>query len=192
MRKASLQRKTGETDISVTINLDGSKQSTIDTGIGFLDHMLTLFTFHGGFDLDATCKADLHVDSHHTMEDVGLTLGQAFRKALGPEPKITRYAFSFAPTDECMSRSVVYVSGRPYLVYICSYAHERLGDLETETVKEFFKAFVQESKINLHIVNLFGENTHHKIESIFKSWSRALAEACTEIQGGVPSTKGVL
>jgi imidazoleglycerol-phosphate dehydratase len=192
IRKASVHRKTSETEVSVTLDLDGSKKSEIDTGIGFMDHMLTLFAFHGRFDLELTCKGDLQVDSHHTMEDVGLALGQTFRKALGPQPRITRFAFSFVPMDESLSRTVIDISGRPYLVFVCTFGQERLGELETETVKEFFKAFAQESKINLHIVNLFGENDHHKIESIFKSFGRALSEGCREVQGGVPSTKGVL
>ena len=192
MRKATVYRKTSETEVSVMLDLDGSKKSAIDTGIGFMDHMLALFSFHGGFDLELTCKGDLNVDSHHTMEDVGLALGQVFRKALGPDPRITRYAFSFVPMDESLSRTVIDISGRPYIVFICTFEQERLGELETETIKEFFKAFAQESKINLHIVNLFGENNHHKVESIFKSFGRALSEGCREVQGGVPSTKGVL
>ena len=192
MRKAKVKRKTKETDVSVTINLDGSKKSAIDTGIGFLDHMLTLFAFHGGFDLEVTCTGDLQVDCHHTVEDIGITLGTAFREAIGTDPVIDRYGSSFVPMDECLTRSVVDISGRPYLVFNCTFAQENAGELETETVKEFFRGFVQESRITLHIENFYGENTHHIIESIFKSFARSLAGGCREAKNGVPSTKGTL
>ena len=192
MRKATVNRKTKETKVTVTINLDGSQKSKIDTGIGFLDHMLTLFAFHSWLDLEITCTGDREVDCHHTVEDIGLTLGQAYRQALGTEPVINRYGSSFVPMDESLTRSIVDISGRSYLVFNCSFSKEKAGSLETETVKEFFKAFAQESRINLHIENLYGENTHHKIESIFKSCARSLAEGCRQAKGGIPSTKGAL
>ena len=192
MRSAEVTRKTNETDIAVKINLDGAGKYKINTGIGFFDHMLSLVAFHGGFDIEITCKGDLNIDCHHTVEDVGLTLGMAFRKALGRDPVISRYGNSIVPMDDSLSQAVVDISGRPYLVFKCEFQNEKAGELETETVKEFFKSFVQESRINLHIENRYGENTHHVIESIFKSFARSLSEASRKAIGGVPSSKGTL
>lgn len=192
MRSAEVTRKTNETDIAVKINLDGAGKYKINTGIGFFDHMLSLVAFHGSFDIEITCKGDLNIDCHHTVEDVGLTLGRAFRKALGNDPVISRYGNSVVPMDDSLSQAVVDISGRPYLVFKCEFQNEKAGELETETVKEFFKSFVQESRINLHIENRYGENTHHVIESIFKSFARSLSEASRKAIGGVPSTKGTL
>ena len=192
MRTATVERQTKETTVTVTINIDGSKKISINTGIGLFDHMLTLFAFHGGLDLEVSCTGDLHVDCHHTVEDVGLALGQAFRQALGANPVIKRYGRSYIPMDESLSRAVVDVSDRPYLVFKISFTQYKVGELETETVKEFFKAFVQESRITLHIETLYGENNHHIVESVFKSFAKALCEACRMVKGEIPSTKGVL
>jgi len=192
MRTASEVRETKETRVSVTFNIDGSGKSSIDTGIGFFNHMLTLFAFHGSIDLDIACKGDLDVDCHHTVEDIGLALGKAVRKALGDNPSIRRYGCSYVPMDDALSRTVVDISGRPYLVFNCRFPCEKTGELETETVKEFFRAFAFEARINLHMETLYGENTHHLLESLFKSFGRALSDAAAESGAGVPSTKGVL
>lgn len=192
MRIGKAKRKTNETDITIKINLDGAGKYKINTGIGFFDHMLSLVAFHAGFDIEITCNGDLNIDCHHTVEDVGLTLGKAFRMALGDDPVINRYGNSIVPMDDSLSQTVVDISGRPYLVFKCEFQNEKAGELETETVKEFFKSFVQESRINLHIENRYGENTHHVIESVFKSFARSLSEASRKAIGGVPSSKGVL
>lgn len=192
MRQATITRETKETKVSVTVNLDGSRHCAVDTGIGFFDHMLGLFGFHAGFDLEIKAQGDLEVDTHHTVEDVGLTLGQAFRKAFGERPAIRRFGFAFVPMEETLSRVVVDISGRPYLMYRCAVPNKDLGSFETETVREFFRAFSQEARMNLHIETLYGENTHHIIESVFKSCARAVADAVRIVEGGVASTKGVI
>ncbi|ORX23868.1 imidazoleglycerol-phosphate dehydratase [Thermoanaerobacterium sp. PSU-2] len=194
MREAEIRRKTNETDVYVKINIDGKGNSSIDTGIGFLDHMLTLFSKHGLFDLQVVAKGDLHVDTHHTVEDVGITLGQAFLKALGDKMSIKRYSVSYVPMDEALLRTVIDISGRPYLYYKLRLGSTLLGNFETETVEDFFRAFAFNSLITLHVEMLHGRNTHHIIEGAFKSLGRALDEA-TKIDDrvdGVPSTKGSL
>jgi len=192
MRTATIMRKTKETDFTVSIDLDGTKNCSCKTGISFFNHMLTLFAFHAGFDLAIVGNNDLEIDAHHTVEDVGLTLGQAFRKALGDELEINRFGESIVPMDESLSHVVIDISGRPYLIFQAEFKQPVVGDMETELIREFFKAFVQESKITLHIINLYGENTHHISESIYKSFGRAIAQAVHKTAGGTPSTKGVL
>ncbi|AFK86189.1 imidazoleglycerol-phosphate dehydratase HisB [Thermoanaerobacterium saccharolyticum] len=194
MREAEIRRKTNETDVYVKINIDGKGISSIDTGIGFLDHMLTLFSKHGLFDLQVVAKGDLQVDTHHTVEDVGITLGQALLKALSDKTSIKRYGVSYVPMDEALLRTVVDISGRPYLYYKLRIDSTSLGNFETETVEDFFRAFAFNSLITLHVEMLHGRNTHHIIEGAFKSLGRALDEA-TKIDDrvdGVPSTKGSL
>ncbi|MBE0069697.1 imidazoleglycerol-phosphate dehydratase HisB [Thermoanaerobacterium thermosaccharolyticum] len=194
MREAEVNRKTAETEVYVKINIDGAGKSHINTGIGFLDHMLNLFSKHGLFDLQVEAKGDLYVDSHHTVEDIGITLGQAFLKALGDKKSIKRYGLAYVPMDEALIRTVVDISGRPYLYYNLKLKMQSLGNFETETVEDFFRAFAYNSGITLHVEQLHGKNTHHIIEGAFKALGRCLDEA-TEIDDrieGVPSTKGVL
>ncbi|OXT09000.1 imidazoleglycerol-phosphate dehydratase [Thermoanaerobacterium thermosaccharolyticum] len=194
MREAEVNRKTAETEVYVKINIDGAGKSYINTGIGFLDHMLNLFSKHGLFDLQVEAKGDLYVDSHHTVEDIGITLGQAFLKALGDKKSIKRYGLAYVPMDEALIRTVVDISGRPYLYYNLKLKMQSLGNFETETVEDFFRAFAYNSYITLHVEQLHGKNTHHIIEGAFKALGRCLDEA-TEIDDrieGVPSTKGVL
>lgn len=192
MRKCSLKRRTNETDIEVVINLDGSGITEIDTGIGFLNHMLTLFGFHGGFDLKIKCSGDLDVDSHHTSEDVGIVLGQALKEALGDKKGIERYGFMILPMDEAIARVAVDLSGRPYLAYGIEFNRSSLGEIATEDFKEFFRGFVNNSLSTLHVELLYGENDHHKIEAVFKGLGRALKEACRITSGRLQSTKGDL
>ena len=191
-RTAQLNRKTNETNIEVKINLDGSKTIDIQTGIGFFDHMLTLFAFQAGMDLTVKAEGDLYVDDHHTIEDVGITLGQAFNQAISDKKGINRYAYSLLPMDEALSRIVIDISNRPFLVYNVALKREKLGLLDTQNIKEFFKAFVQEARITLHLESLYGENDHHIVESLFKGFGRALKDAITIVSNEVPSTKGVL
>ncbi len=192
MRRCSLKRRTNETDIEVVINLDGGGITEIDTGIGFLNHMLTLFGFHGEFDLKIKCSGDLDVDSHHTAEDVGIVLGQAFKEALGDKKGIERYGFMLLPMDEAMARVAVDLSGRPYLAYGIEFNRSSLGEIATEDFKEFFRGFVNNSLSTLHVELLYGENDHHKIEAVFKGVGRALKEACRITSGRLQSTKGDL
>ncbi|MFC1729848.1 imidazoleglycerol-phosphate dehydratase HisB [candidate division KSB1 bacterium] len=192
MRSSTVTRDTKETSVTVTINIDGKRQTSIDTGIGFLDHMLTLFAFHGDFDLAITCKGDLEVDAHHTVEDTGIILGKAFREALGEDLSIVRYGSSYVPMDETLSRTVIDISGRSYLVFKSIMPIPYIGEIETESIKEFFQAFAREARVNLHMETLYGENTHHIIESLFKSFARALSAASRERGGEVSSTKGAL
>lgn len=192
MRKSSVKRKTNETDICVELNLDGSGIAEIDTGLGFLNHMLNLFAFHGNFDLKIKCVGDLDVDSHHTSEDVGIALGQAFKEALGDKKGIERYGFFLLPMDESLARVAVDFSGRPCLVYNVDFARDQLGSMATEDFKEFFKGFVNNSLSTLHIELLYGENDHHKIEAAFKGFGRALKAACKITSESIQSTKGAL
>ncbi len=194
MRKANIKRKTKETSISVSINLNGSGKSSISTGIGFLDHMLELFSKHGMFDIDLMCKGDLHVDDHHTIEDVGISLAKAFAAALGDKKRIARYGTSFVPMDETLARCVIDLSGRSALVFNAEFNRKKVGDLSTEMIEHFFQSFAENLKANIHIEVLYGRNTHHKVEAIFKSFARAMRQAC-EIDPrvkGVLSTKGKL
>ncbi len=192
MRKSSIKRMTSETDIEIVLNLDGSGITEIDTGIGFLNHMLTLLGFHGGFDLKIKCMGDLDVDSHHTAEDVGIALGQAFREALRDKMGIERYGFMLLPMDEAMARVAIDLSGRPYLVYNIEFNRGSLGAIAAEDFKEFFKGFVNNSLSTLHIELLYGENDHHKIEAVFKGLGRALKKACCVTSDRLQSTKGEL
>lgn len=192
MRKCSIKRRTNETDIEIVLNLDGSGMIEIDTGIGFLNHMLTLFGFHGGFDLKIKCSGDLDVDSHHTAEDVGIALGQAFKEALGDKKGIERYGFMILPMDEAMARVAVDLSGRPYLIYNIEFGRSSLGAIASEDFKEFFKGFANNSLSTLHIEILYGENDHHKIEAVFKGLGRALKRACRITSDRLQSTKGDL
>ena len=194
MRISEKQRKTLETNINLILNIDGTGKSNIKTGIGFLDHMLILFSKHGLIDLDLECEGDLYIDGHHTVEDIGITLGQAFKEAVGDKKGIVRYANTFTPMDECLSLVVVDIGGRPYLSMDVDFKKEKVGDLDTELIKEFFRGFVFNSGINLHIKMLDGGNTHHMIEAIFKGFGRTLdtATRIDERIQGVMSTKGVL
>ena len=193
-RKASVNRKTRETDIKAVIDLDGCGIYQIDTGIGFFDHMLSGFARHGFFDLSLSCKGDLDVDCHHTIEDCGIVLGQAIAKALGDKEGIRRFGSSLLPMDEALVRCVIDLSGRPYLVFNEEFSNDRVGDFDTEMVREFFYAISYSSMMTLHIDELHGENSHHLIEASFKAFGKALHEAVTIDQNikGVLSTKGSL
>ena len=192
MRKFSIVRNTLETEIELELNIDGSGISEVSTGIGFLDHMLTLFAFHGNFDLKINCKGDLYSDTHHTAEDVGIVLGQAFAKALGDKKGIERYGYMYLPMDESLVRVVVDLGGRPYLVYKLDFKRDNIGTMATEDFKEFFLGFANNSLCNLHIELLYGENDHHKIEAVFKGLGRAMRNAVEITSDNLQSTKGVL
>ena len=195
MRHAQITRKTGETDIAVSVTLDGTGQAEISSGVGFLDHMLTLFARHGLFDLKVACKGDLDIDQHHSVEDIGIALGQAFREALGEKRGITRYAHSYLPMDETLSRVAVDVSGRPFLIFKTEFQRDKIGDFDTELVREWFQAFAINAGITLHVETLYGINAHHIAESCFKALARALRVAVAldaREQDRVPSTKGLL
>lgn len=192
MRKISIVRKTSETDIKIDLNLDGSGTTEIDTGVGFLDHMLKLFGFHGKFDLKIKCSGDLNIDTHHTMEDVGIALGQAFAKALGDKKGIERYGSMYLPMDESLARVVVDLSGRPYLVYNLDFKRAQIGAVATEDFKEFFTGFTNNCLCNLHLELLYGENDHHKIEAVFKGFGRAMKKAVEITSDSLQSTKGAL
>ncbi len=195
MRSVEIERKTAETDIRLALDLDGSGKSVVNSGCGFLDHMLTLFSKHSGYDLSVQCKGDVEVDFHHTTEDIGIALGQAFYKAIGDKRGITRYGDIVLPMDETLIMAAVDISGRDYLAMQLEIAAEKVGDFDTELCEEFFQAFVRESKLTLHVRQLAGKNAHHIIEGVFKAVARALA-AATKIDEAradeVPSTKGVL
>ena len=195
MRKANLKRKTAETDISLSLNLDGKGNAQIESGIGFLDHMLTLFAKHGRFDLNLSCKGDTYVDGHHTVEDIGIVLGKAFAEALGEKKGITRYGSCILPMDEALILSAVDLSGRGYLGYELKIPTEKVGDFDTELVAEFWLAFVRNANLTLHIRMPAGSNSHHIIEGAFKSVARSLREAVAidpTAADEIPSTKGVL
>ena len=195
MRITEIVRKTGETDISLSLNLDGMGKSVIDSGCGFLDHMLTLFSKHSGFDLTVRCKGDVQVDYHHTTEDIGIALGKAFYDALGDKKGITRYGDTMLPMDETLIRSAVDISGRDYLALALDLPCAKVGDFDTELCEEFWLAFVREAKVTLHITQLAGKNAHHIIEGVFKSVARTLGKAVAidaRRADEIPSTKGVL
>ena len=195
MRSAEIKRTTAETDIYLSLTLDGEGKSEIDTGCGFLNHMLTLFARHGNFDLTVKCKGDTEVDYHHTAEDIGICLGEAFRSALGDMKGITRYAHTILPMDESLILSAVDISGRSFLAYTADIPTEKVGDFDTELVREFFEAFVRKSDITLHIKRLDGYNSHHIIEGMFKSVARSMKAAVAideKNKDKIPSTKGVL
>jgi len=195
MRQASVERKTNETEVQVTIDLDGSGKYDVETGIGFLDHMLEQLARHGLFDLSVKAKGDLHIDFHHTTEDVGIVIGEAVAKALGERLGITRYGASYVPMDEALSRVTLDLSNRPYLIWKVHFSKPKLGEMDTELFREWFQAFAQAAGITLHVENLYGENNHHIIESCFKALARALRQAVKidpRKADQVPSTKGVL
>ena len=195
MRSFEISRKTAETDIALCLNLDGKGESTIDTGCGFFDHMLTLFAKHGGFDLTVKCKGDVNVDCHHTVEDIGIVLGECFNKALGDKKGIVRYGDIILPMDEALILSAVDISGRSYLGLDLKIKAKKVGTFDTELVEEFFVAFVNNAKINLHVRQLAGRNSHHIIEGAFKAVARSLRKAVSidkDNLDSVPSTKGVL
>ena len=193
MREARIERKTAETDIMLTLNLDGTGKSEIATGCGFLDHMLTLFAAHGRFDLKVTCKGDTWVDDHHTVEDVGICLGQAFSQALGEKRGITRYGSFLLPMDEALILTAVDISGRSCLCYGLEIPTEKIGTFDTELVEEFFLAFTRCCPMSLHIRQMAGKNAHHIVEGCFKSVARSLRLAVkTDGTDEIPSTKGVL
>ncbi|MBP5448674.1 MAG: imidazoleglycerol-phosphate dehydratase HisB [Spirochaetales bacterium] len=192
-RTAELSRKTKETDIKVKINLDKSDESKIDTGIPFLDHMLNAFSKHGRIGLDLQCKGDLEVDCHHTMEDVGIALGECFNKAIGDKKGINRFADACTPLDESLSRCVIDISGRPYLHYDVSFTQPDDGNnVNPYLFEEFFRGFVMNAKITMHIDLIHGKNSHHILESVFKSFAVAMREAIAVTGSDIPSTKGVL
>ncbi len=195
MRTVNIKRKTKETDIDLTLNLDGTGKNDIQTGCGFLDHMLTLFAKHGRFDLTVKCVGDTFVDYHHTVEDIGICLGMAFSKALGEMKGIYRYGHTVIPMDEALILTAVDISGRALLSFKAKMPAKRVGDFDTELVQEFFYAFVRNANVTLHIIRMDGTNTHHIIEGIFKSFARTMAHAVRineKYKDEIPSTKGVL
>jgi imidazoleglycerol-phosphate dehydratase len=195
MRTGKVKRTTKETDIDVSVDLDGKGTSSIDTGIGFLDHMLDLLARHSRIDITAKAKGDLHIDHHHTTEDVGIALGQAVKQALGDMKGITRYADVHLPMDEALTRVAIDISGRPFLVFKSEFKRPKVGTFDTELVNEWFQAFAMNAGITLHVETLYGSNDHHIAESCFKGLARALRAAITvdeRAKGEVPSTKGSL
>lgn len=194
MRKGSVNRRTAETEISVSLDLDGTGRGNIHSGIGFFDHMLNLFTAHGLFDLEAQCRGDLEVDGHHSVEDLGIALGDALKEALGDKRGIARYGSFYLPMDEALAFVALDISGRPFLVYDAGDMAPMIGDYDTELTEEFLRAFAFHGGLTLHVKVLYGKNSHHKIEAIFKALGHALriaAEKDPRVEG-VPSTKGVL
>lgn len=194
-RKAAIKRDTLETQIQVAINLDGAGDCKVDTGVPFLDHMLEQVARHGLIDLKIQAKGDLHIDAHHTVEDVGITLGQAFDKAVGDKKGIRRYGHAYVPLDEALSRVVIDFSGRPGLEYGVDYARARVGDFDVDLLAEFFQGFINHAQVSLHIDNIRGKNAHHIAETIFKAFGRALRMALEmdpRMSGILPSTKGSL
>ena len=195
MRKGKLERNTKETKISCGVNLDGSGQSKISTHIGFFDHMLELFSHHSLIDINLKCEGDTNVDLHHSVEDTAYAIALAINKALGDKKGIHRYGFSYVPMDECLSRCVIDLSGRPELVWNVNLGLKKIGEMDTELFHEFFKAFSNESKCNLHIENLYGKNNHHIIESCFKAFAKSLrfaVEIDNRRKDNIPSSKGTL
>ncbi|BAL23096.1 imidazoleglycerol-phosphate dehydratase HisB [Azoarcus sp. KH32C] len=195
MRQAEVTRDTLETRITVRIDLDGSGKASLATGVPFFDHMLDQIARHGAIDLDIKAEGDTHIDDHHTVEDVGITLGQAFAKALGDKKGIRRYGHSYVPLDEALSRVVVDFSGRPGLHYFVEYTRARIGNFDVDLAREFFQGFVNHAGVTVHIDNLRGDNAHHQCETIFKAFGRALrmaAERDERVAGVIPSTKGAL
>ncbi len=193
-RRSSIHRVTKETDIKLTLNLDGEGKSKINTGIGFFDHMLTALTFHGRIDVEIEATGDLHVDDHHMIEDVGIVLGQGLKEALGNKEKIKRYGSCYVPMDEALGFAALDISGRSYLVFQGEFKGEMVGDMSTQMVEEFFRAVSSQCGLTLHCNILYGKNDHHKIEALFKAFGRALKEAITidESIEGVLSSKGAL
>jgi imidazoleglycerol-phosphate dehydratase len=194
MRQATITRETKETRISVSIDLDGSGKAEISTGIGFFDHMLTHLAKHGLFDVSVEAKGDLEIDGHHTVEDVGICLGQAFLKAVGEPKGIARFGHAVLPMDEALAEAAVDFSGRPYLVFRADVPKVRIGDFDAELAEEFFRAFAMNGRITLHVILRYGTNAHHVVEILFKAFAKALSRAVARDprETGVPSTKGVL
>ena len=194
-RSAKVLRKTKETDITVDLNLDGTGSSSFDSGIGFLDHMLEQISRHGLFDLSIKAKGDLHIDAHHTVEDIGITFGQAFEKAIGDKLGIRRYGHAYVPLDEALSRVVLDISGSPGLDLNIDFTRAKIGEFDVDLIYEFFQGFTNHANITLHIDNIKGENAHHQAETVFKAFGRALryaVEIDKKIKGVMPSTKGTL
>jgi imidazoleglycerol-phosphate dehydratase len=195
MRTAEVTRNTLETQISVSINLDGTGLSKLATGLAFLDHMLDQIARHGMMDITVAAKGDLHIDAHHTVEDIGITLGQAFTKAIGDKKGVRRYGHAYVPLDEALSRVVLDISGRPELEFSVEFTRARIGDFDVDLIHEFFQGFVNHALVTLHIDNLRGDNAHHQAETIFKAFGRALrvaVELDPRMVGIMPSTKGSL
>ena len=195
MRTASVKRETKETNISVTINLDGTGTYDVETGIGFLDHMLEQLSRHSLIDITVRARGDLHIDGHHTTEDTGIALGLALVEALGDKKGIRRYGFSYIPMDEVLTRAAVDISGRPWLIWNVDFSRDKIGEMDTELFREFFQALAQNAGLTLHVENLYGENNHHIIESCFKALARALRAALTidrRQADQLPTTKGKL
>ena len=195
MRKGTVKRKTKETDVAVAVDLDGNGRSSVATGIGFFDHMLDLLARHSRIDIDIKAKGDLHIDHHHTTEDVGIALGQAVKQALGDMKGITRYADVHVPMDEALTRVALDISGRPFLVFKAEFVRDKVGEFDTELVQEWFQAFATNAGITLHVETLYGTNDHHIAESCFKALARALRAAVAidpRAKDEVPSTKGLL
>src|SRR5690349_18702465 len=192
MRQAQVNRNTLETRIDLNVNLDGTGKSTLATGVPFLDHMLDQVARHGMIDMEITAKGDLHIDAHHTVEDVGITLGQAFTQAIGDKKGVRRYGHAYVPLDEALSRVVVDLSGRPGLEMDVKFARARIGEFDVDLVHEFFQGFVNHAQVTLHVDNLKGDNAHHQAETAFKAFARALrmaVESDSRIAGTLPSTK---
>lgn len=195
MRTAQVTRNTLETQITASINLDGTGKAELASGLGFLDHMLDQIARHGMMDISVQAKGDLHIDAHHTVEDIGITLGQAFAKAIGDKKGIVRYGHSYVPLDEALSRVVLDISGRPGLEFGVEFTRARIGDFDVDLIREFFQGFVNHALVTLHIDNLKGNNAHHQAETIFKAFGRALRMAVQDdprMAGVMPSTKGTL
>lgn len=195
MRRAQVTRNTLETQINVSLNLDGTGKAMLQTGVPFLDHMLDQIARHGMLDLEVIAKGDLHIDAHHTVEDIGITLGQAFAQAIGDKKGLCRYGHAHVPLDEALSRVVLDLSGRPGLVFNVDFSRARIGDFDVDLIHEFFQGFINHALMTLHIDNLSGRNAHHQAETIFKAFGRALRTAATPdpaASGIIPSTKGTL
>jgi imidazoleglycerol-phosphate dehydratase len=195
MRSTKVSRNTLETQINIELNLDGSGKSGFDTGLPFLDHMMDQIARHGLLDLNIAAKGDLHIDAHHTVEDIGITLGQAFNQAVGDKKGLRRYGHSYIPLDEALSRVVLDISGRPGLVFNCEFVRGNVGEFDVDLIKEFFQGFVNHALVTVHVDNLAGDNAHHQAETIFKAFGRALRMALEmdpRMAGVMPSTKGTL
>jgi imidazoleglycerol-phosphate dehydratase len=195
MRQAQVNRNTLETQINLNVNLDGTGKAVLDTGVPFLDHMLDQVARHGMIDLEIAAKGDLHIDAHHTVEDIGITLGQAFARAVGDKKGLRRYGHAYVPLDEALSRVVVDLSGRPGMKFKVDFVRARIGDFDVDLINEFFQGFVNHALVTLHIENLSGTNAHHQAETVFKAFGRALRmamETDPHAAGTVPSTKGSL
>ena len=195
MRTAEVSRNTLETQITVSINLDGNGTSDLNSGLGFLDHMLDQIARHGMMDISIQAKGDLHIDAHHTVEDIGITLGQAFTRALGDKKGLRRYGHAYVPLDEALSRVVLDISGRPGLEFNVDFTRARIGEFDVDLIHEFFQGFANHALVTLHVDNLRGENAHHQAETVFKAFGRALrmaVEVDSRMEGIMPSTKGTL